>query len=157
MPSLHHLPQISATLRLIVPLFLLLRMASGLCGWLDHQTCDELCKGDSFWYGHCAGWDGQDFSCKCYEYKAPLDGDRCREKQQKCNKMCIKQGMEGGFCYPQRDTETTKNRTACECFKPLPQFRRRRSPRRAAGAINICEQPQNHNNLHRFLGFFEIY
>ncbi|CAJ0945944.1 unnamed protein product, partial [Mesorhabditis belari] len=107
---------------------MILQKIRSMCTWIDHQTCDELCKSDSYWYGHCAGWDGMDFSCKCFDYNPPLSGDRCKEKQKKCEKMCIKQGLEGGFCYPQRDNDLRTNRTACDCFKALPpQLRRKRS------------------------------
>ncbi|VDN52464.1 unnamed protein product [Dracunculus medinensis] len=61
------------------------------CTLMDHQTCDELCKQDSYWYGHCASWDGRDFSCKCYDYKPPLDSTVCKPKQQSCNETCKKQ------------------------------------------------------------------
>ncbi|CAI4227060.1 unnamed protein product [Auanema sp. JU1783] len=95
---------------------------SASCTVLDHQACDELCKVDNFWYGHCSGWDGTDFSCKCFDYHAPLDGKMCQGKQRRCSRKCQAQGSEGGFCYPQRDV----NRTGCECFKALPPLRRRR-------------------------------
>ncbi|EPB68992.1 hypothetical protein ANCCEY_11918 [Ancylostoma ceylanicum] len=50
----------------------------GYCNVLDHQACDELCKVDNYWYGHCTAWDGKNFSCKCFEYVAPLDGTEVR-------------------------------------------------------------------------------
>ncbi|EGT54466.1 hypothetical protein CAEBREN_05269 [Caenorhabditis brenneri] len=95
------------------------------CTFLDHQACDEVCKTDNFWYGHCIGWDGFNFSCKCYEYIAPLDGKICETRQMACSEKCKDQGSEGGFCYPQLDTRKSL-RTACECFKKLQVLRRKR-------------------------------
>uniref|UniRef100_A0A914S2A7 Uncharacterized protein n=1 Tax=Parascaris equorum TaxID=6256 RepID=A0A914S2A7_PAREQ len=54
------------------------------CDSSDHRACDEICKQDSFWYGHCITWDGRDFSCKCHEYRPPLDKTPCLERQQSC-------------------------------------------------------------------------
>uniref|UniRef100_A0A1I7XE87 WSC domain-containing protein n=1 Tax=Heterorhabditis bacteriophora TaxID=37862 RepID=A0A1I7XE87_HETBA len=99
---------------------------SAFCNVLDHQACDELCKVDNFWYGYCIAWDGKDFSCKCFDYHPPLDGKKCEGRQEHCSKKCLRGGSEGGFCYPQKDTEGRTNRTGCECFKELPPLLRRR-------------------------------
>ncbi|CAD6194024.1 unnamed protein product [Caenorhabditis auriculariae] len=107
-------------------LFAKLPFIRSSCTYLDHQACDELCKVDSFWYGHCAAWDGFDFRCKCFEYSAPLNGKICTSRQQRCTEKCRSQGSEGGFCYPQLDAEGKTSRTGCECFKQLPSFVRRR-------------------------------
>ncbi|VDN07306.1 unnamed protein product [Thelazia callipaeda] len=61
------------------------------CNKLDHQACDELCKQDSFWYGHCTTWDGRDFSCTCYEYHLPLNGSLCNQMQKVCKDYCFRQ------------------------------------------------------------------
>ncbi|CAI2334830.1 unnamed protein product [Caenorhabditis sp. 36 PRJEB53466] len=97
----------------------------GACTFLDHQACDEVCKTDNFWYGHCMGWDGFNFSCKCYEYELPLDGSICEPRQLACSEKCKDQGSEGGFCFPQLDSRK-QLRTACECFKMLQVLRRKR-------------------------------
>uniref|UniRef100_A0A0R3S411 Defensin-like protein n=1 Tax=Elaeophora elaphi TaxID=1147741 RepID=A0A0R3S411_9BILA len=60
------------------------------CDLSDHQACDELCKQDSYWYGHCSTWDGRDFTCSCYQYKVPLDGNLCKQMQRICKEYCIK-------------------------------------------------------------------
>ncbi|CAI5441612.1 unnamed protein product [Caenorhabditis angaria] len=108
---------------LIIPSF----RVRAACTFLDHQACDEVCKTDSFWYGHCIGWDGFNFSCKCYEYEQPLDGKVCLTRQIGCSEKCKDQGSEGGFCFPQLDSRSNL-RTACECFKKLQNvfFRRRK-------------------------------
>lgn len=59
------------------------------CNQMDHLTCDELCKSDSYWYGHCAYWDGTDFRCQCYEYNEPLKGSVCQNSQKYCMNICI--------------------------------------------------------------------
>ncbi|KAJ1370591.1 hypothetical protein KIN20_032354 [Parelaphostrongylus tenuis] len=95
---------------------------SAYCNLLDHQVCDELCKVDNYWYGHCTIWDGENFSCKCFDYLPPLDGSICRGKHPYCSRKCQEAGAEGGFCYPQRD-----NGTGCDCFKDeLALFKRRK-------------------------------
>lgn len=58
------------------------------CEKLDHTACDELCKADGFWYGHCSHWDGRDFQCTCYEYKKPLDPSICSDMQEQCLQEC---------------------------------------------------------------------
>uniref|UniRef100_A0A8R1TIV1 Uncharacterized protein n=1 Tax=Onchocerca volvulus TaxID=6282 RepID=A0A8R1TIV1_ONCVO len=68
------------------------------CNLSDHQACDELCKQDSYWYGHCATWDGRDFTCSCYQYKIPLNGSLCIEMQQTCNEYCINKYKYRTFC-----------------------------------------------------------
>ncbi|RCN27372.1 hypothetical protein ANCCAN_26893 [Ancylostoma caninum] len=60
----------------------------GYCNVLDHQACDELCKVDNYWYGHCTAWDGKNFSCKCFDYVAPLDGTVCTGKHTHCARKC---------------------------------------------------------------------
>ncbi|GMT12943.1 hypothetical protein PFISCL1PPCAC_4240, partial [Pristionchus fissidentatus] len=115
-------------LRQTVVLSTLVALVRSSCTSIDHQACDELCKTDSFWYGHCIGWDGTDFSCTCFEYRAPLSGDACKPKQNECTLKCKETGKDGGFCYPRNDRGVERNRTGCECFKSLPQelLRRRR-------------------------------
>ncbi|XGW12335.1 hypothetical protein V3C99_013218 [Haemonchus contortus] len=99
---------------------------SAYCNTLDHQACDELCKVDNFWYGHCTAWDGKNFSCKCFDYVAPLDGSICTGKHAYCSRKCQETGSEGGFCYPQRDRGMERRRTGCDCFKDVPLLRRRK-------------------------------
>ncbi|CAJ0608298.1 unnamed protein product [Cylicocyclus nassatus] len=96
------------------------------CNVLDHQACDELCKVDSYWYGHCTAWDGKNFSCKCFDYPSPLDGKSCIGKHSNCARKCKETGSEGGFCYPQRDRGSERRRTGCECFKDVPPLLKRR-------------------------------
>ncbi|KJH51933.1 hypothetical protein DICVIV_01914 [Dictyocaulus viviparus] len=43
---------------------------------------------DNFWYGYCTAWDGENFSCKCFEYTPPLDGSICKGKHAYCSRKC---------------------------------------------------------------------
>ncbi|KAK0395184.1 hypothetical protein QR680_001159 [Steinernema hermaphroditum] len=90
------------------------------CSTLDHQTCDELCKQDNYWYGHCTAWDGRDFQCRCYEYKSPADGSLCANQQRYCMDLCQRKGAEGGYCYPQPSAKSPRGTPKCQCFKALP-------------------------------------
>ncbi|CAG9540832.1 unnamed protein product [Cercopithifilaria johnstoni] len=91
------------------------------CNLPDHQACDELCKQDSYWYGHCSTWNGRDFTCTCYQYKVPLDGSLCKEMQQMCKEYCTKKGLEGGYCYVYASWKAPNGTTECECFEELSQ------------------------------------
>ncbi|VDN91814.1 unnamed protein product [Brugia pahangi] len=86
-----------------------------------HQACDELCKQDSYWYGHCSIWDGYDFTCSCYHYKIPLNGSICKRMQKICNDYCIKRGLEGGYCYVYASRTAPNGTTECKCFEELLQ------------------------------------
>ncbi|KAK0395183.1 hypothetical protein QR680_001159 [Steinernema hermaphroditum] len=98
---------------------MILRAVVG-CSTLDHQTCDELCKQDNYWYGHCTAWDGRDFQCRCYEYKSPADGSLCANQQRYCMDLCQRKGAEGGYCYPQPSAKSPRGTPKCQCFKALP-------------------------------------
>uniref|UniRef100_A0AAF5PZ20 Uncharacterized protein n=2 Tax=Wuchereria bancrofti TaxID=6293 RepID=A0AAF5PZ20_WUCBA len=89
------------------------------CNLSDHQACDELCKQDSYWYGHCSIWDGHDFTCSCYQYKMPLNGSICKRIQKICNEYCIKRGLEGGYCYVYASRTAPNGTTECKCFEEL--------------------------------------
>uniref|UniRef100_A0A914VZ07 Knottin scorpion toxin-like domain-containing protein n=1 Tax=Plectus sambesii TaxID=2011161 RepID=A0A914VZ07_9BILA len=91
------------------------------CHSYDHEACDEICKQDNYWYGHCAQWNGRDFQCKCVEYKQPLQGQVCGSKQRQCTDECFKSGHEfGGYCYPHPTSDTPNGDPRCRCFEELP-------------------------------------
>uniref|UniRef100_A0A915B7S6 Uncharacterized protein n=1 Tax=Parascaris univalens TaxID=6257 RepID=A0A915B7S6_PARUN len=90
------------------------------CDSSDHRACDEICKQDSFWYGHCITWDGRDFSCKCHEYRPPLDKTPCLERQQSCSDGCKEQGLEGGYCYIHTVPDIETGAADCKCFDEIP-------------------------------------
>ncbi|KAH7727031.1 Protein F35C5.12 [Aphelenchoides avenae] len=95
------------------------------CEKLDHTACDELCKADGFWYGHCSHWDGRDFQCTCYEYKKPLDPSICSDMQEQCLQECKDKGLEGGYCYPHPSAAEPRGIATCDCFEKFPAARRR--------------------------------
>ncbi|KHN84830.1 hypothetical protein Tcan_12732 [Toxocara canis] len=90
------------------------------CQSNDHRACDEICKQDSFWYGHCTAWDGRDFRCECHEYRPPLDKTPCIQKQHLCSDACKAQGLEGGYCYIHTVTNAETGAADCKCFDEIP-------------------------------------
>ncbi|MFH4977206.1 hypothetical protein AB6A40_003915 [Gnathostoma spinigerum] len=94
------------------------------CTALDHQECDELCKQDSYWYGHCSSWDGRDFSCRCFDYKPPLRRSVCINRQEACEDECRSKGYEGGYCYVKKALDVPEGVHVCQCFEDLRIDRR---------------------------------
>ncbi|KAI6184082.1 hypothetical protein M3Y97_00558300 [Aphelenchoides bicaudatus] len=108
---------------IVLPLFLLIVDAhlqnyqANRCGRADHLQCDEICKMDSFFYGNCKLYDGKDFQCQCYPYRAPLDGSVCRNMQDYCKKTCQQKNSDGGgYCYPQSTYNNPRGQPTCACF-----------------------------------------
>ena len=87
----------------------------------DHDACDEICKLDNFWYGHCEIWDGRNFGCHCFQYEHPLRGAVCsRSTHNNCANDCFKRGeIYGGFCYPHPTLDRPSGEPRCNCFKPV--------------------------------------
>uniref|UniRef100_A0A915NBB3 WSC domain-containing protein n=1 Tax=Meloidogyne floridensis TaxID=298350 RepID=A0A915NBB3_9BILA len=88
------------------------------CSEQDHRSCDDVCKGDSYWYGFCSAWDGRDLKCSCSGYRYPLDGNVCGpSRQQKCVEECRGKGQEsGGYCVVSPSSENRRGVPKCSCF-----------------------------------------
>jgi hypothetical protein len=103
------------------------------CSEQDHRSCDDVCKGDSFWYGFCASWDGRDLQCSCMAYKEPLDGSICgAERQENCGNECrekanfelnvhnlekfLKGQEAGGYCAVFPSNDDPRGEPKCMCF-----------------------------------------
>ncbi|KAF7634174.1 hypothetical protein Mgra_00006472 [Meloidogyne graminicola] len=87
------------------------------CSEQDHKSCDDVCKGDSYWYGFCSVWDGRDLKCSCSNYRSPLDGKVCGPlRQQKCMEECRGKGQEGGYCLVSPTSENRHGMAKCSCF-----------------------------------------
>nr|ASX95026.1 candidate secreted effector Minc03750 [Meloidogyne incognita] len=88
------------------------------CSEQDHRSCDDVCKGDSYWYGFCSAWDGRDLKCSCSGYRYPLDGNVCGpSRQQKCVEECRGKGQEsGGYCVVLPSSENRRGVPKCSCF-----------------------------------------
>uniref|UniRef100_A0A914LA92 Uncharacterized protein n=1 Tax=Meloidogyne incognita TaxID=6306 RepID=A0A914LA92_MELIC len=99
------------------PLILSFQRTLG-CSEQDHRSCDDVCKGDSYWYGFCSAWDGRDLKCSCSGYRYPLDGNVCGpSRQQKCVEECRGKGQEsGGYCVVSPSSENRRGVPKCSCF-----------------------------------------
>uniref|UniRef100_A0A7E4V5Q0 Defensin-like protein n=1 Tax=Panagrellus redivivus TaxID=6233 RepID=A0A7E4V5Q0_PANRE len=129
MPSLRYQFNITTIALLSFALSLLtlvssrsLESATFGCSAMDHAACDELCKTDYFWYGHCSAWNGVDFQCKCYEYRAPLNSIVCQNYKDYCNDFCQRKTKENGYCFPSKSTRDPRGEPQCMCFKVLEPF-----------------------------------
>ncbi|KAE9553673.1 hypothetical protein FO519_003121 [Halicephalobus sp. NKZ332] len=91
------------------------------CAPVDHAACDEVCKTDGMWYGHCTSWDGVDFQCKCFDYTPPLNSIICKDYKEYCNTFCMKKSRQTGYCYPAPDLRDSRGVPQCQCFKDIPQ------------------------------------